>query len=72
MMDFLNAYPDVIANSFEDVPQSNVEVRHKFELTTNQSIFQKLRRIAPADNEVIKEEVDCILEASIIAGTESS
>ena len=48
MMDLLGDYSDVIAETFEKVRPSNVEVRHKFELTTDQPIFQKLRRVPPA------------------------
>ena len=34
-------YTDVIAESFDDVRPSNAELRHEFELMSNQRIFQK-------------------------------
>ena len=72
LMDLLGDYPDVIAETFEDVRPSNVDVRHKFELTNDRPIFQKLRRVPPAYNAVIKKEVDHLLETGIITRTESS
>ena len=70
--DLFEEYPDVIAESFDDVRPSNVNVMHKFELTTNQPIFQKLRRVPPAYNEIIKKEVDRMLKAGIITRIESA
>ena len=37
--DLFEEYPKVIAEYFDDVRSSNVEVRHKFELIPDQSIF---------------------------------
>lgn len=47
-------------------------MKHKFELATDHPIFQKLHRV-PADyNQVIKSEVDKLLETGIITRNESS
>lgn len=35
----------VVANFFDNVRPSNVMVQHKFELTTDQPILQKFRRV---------------------------
>ena len=65
-------YTDVIANSFDDVRPSKVMIRHKFELTTDEPIFQQVRRMPPAYNEIVRKEVDRMLAAGIITPVESS
>ena len=70
--DTFEEYSDVTAESFDAVRPSNADVRHKFELKTDQSILQKLRRVQPAYNAVIKKDVDRMLDAGIITRIESS
>ena len=43
----LSKYPEVFANSFEDVRPSTVAVIHRFELTSNNPIHQNARRMWP-------------------------
>lgn len=45
---------------------------HKFELTSGDPIFQKLRRVPPAYNEIIRKEFDRMLAAGIIKPVESA
>ena len=40
--DLFEEYPDVIAESFDDVRPSNVNVRQKFDLTTDQPVSRSL------------------------------
>ncbi len=65
------SYPDVIAHSFDDVRLSTFKVKHKFELTLDQPIFLRLKRIPPAHNGTVKKEVERVLNAAIIAPVES-
>ena len=70
--DLFAEYGDIIANSFDHIRPSKVETKHKFELTTDEPIFQKNRRAPPAYNLVIRKEIDRMLEAGIITPVESS
>ncbi len=65
------SYPDVIAYSFDDVRPSKCKVKHKFELTSDQPIFQRLKGLLPNNNETVKKEVERMLNAGIISPVES-
>ena len=65
-------YADVIARSLDDVRPSRVSTKRKFELKSEEPIFQKLRRAPPSYNEIIRHEVDRMLKAGIITPVESS
>ncbi len=65
-------HPGVIASSFEDVRLTTVSVKHSFELTTNNPIYQKARRMSPTHNEIVRKEVDRVLAAGIITPVKSS
>ncbi len=67
----LRDYPEVIANSFEDVRPSRVSVMHRFELTSENPMYQKARRMSPPHNEIIRKEIDRMLAAGIITPLES-
>ena len=54
MKGLLLKYSDVIAESFDDVRPAKVQTRHKFELTTDKPIFQQVRRMPPAYNEIVR------------------
>lgn len=63
-------YVDRNVNSFDDVRPWKVNVLHKFELTTEKHISQKTGRVLPEYNEVIRKEVNMMLEAEIITPVE--
>ncbi len=65
-------YPEVIANSFGDVRPSTVSVTHRSELTSENPIYQKARRMSPSQNEIVRKEIDRMLAAGIITPVESS
>ena len=65
------SYPDVIAHAFDDVRPSKCKVNHKFELTSDQPIFWRLRRLPPAHIEAVKKEVERMLNAGTITPVES-
>ncbi len=65
------SYPDVIAHAFDDVRPSKCKVKHMFELTSDQPIFRRLRRLPPAHNETFKKEVERMLNAGTITPVES-
>ena len=64
-------YPEVIANPFEDVRPATVSVTHRFELTPDNPICQKARRMSPSHNEIVRNEIDRMLRAGIITPVES-
>ncbi len=41
--DLFQSYPEVIAYSFDDVRTSKCKMTHRFELTSDEPIFQKFR-----------------------------
>ncbi len=65
-------HPEVVANSFEDVRQSTVSVTDGFELTSENPIYQKARRMPPSHNEIVRKEIDRKLLAGIVTSFESS
>ena len=64
--------PEVTANSFEDVRPSIVSVTHRFELTSENLIYQKARRMSPSHDDIVRKEIDRTLAAGIITLVESS
>lgn len=50
---FISRYPEVMASSFEEIRPSMVSVAHRFELKSNNPIYQRVRRIAPEHNEFL-------------------
>ena len=66
------SYPDVIAHSFDDIRPSICNVTHDFELVSEESTSQKLHRLTPNYNEVVKEEVDRMLKAEINTPVDSA
>ncbi len=65
-------YPEVIANSIEDVRPSTVSVTHRFELTSENPIYQKAIRMSPSHNDIVRKEIDRMLAAGIITPVKSS
>ena len=57
---------------FNNVNPSNLNIRHKFELMTEQSLFQQLRTAPPSYKEIIKKAEDRMPDAGIITRFESS
>lgn len=49
-----------------------MEDRHKFELTSDDPILQKMRQVPPAYNEIMRKEIDHILAAGVITPLESA
>ncbi len=66
------SYPHVIAYSFDDIRPSKCKTTHRFELTSEEPIFQKLRRLPPKFNDIMKKEIDRMLTAGIITPVEPS
>ena len=66
------SYPDVIAYSFDEVRPSKCRTAHRFELTSDEPIFPKLRRLPPKFNDIVKKEVGHMLNAGIITPVEFS
>ena len=58
--------------SFDDVQPSKCRSTHRCELTPDEPIFQKLRRLTPKFNGIIKKEVDGMFNLGIITPEESS
>ena len=64
--------PREIAHSVDNFRPNRCKVTHKFELMSKASISQKLRRLPPPYNKVVKKELDNTLEAGIITPVESA
>ncbi len=60
-------HPEVSANSFEDLKPSTISVTHRFELTSENPVYQKAGRMSPSVH-----EIDRMLLAGIITPVESS
>ena len=65
-------HSEVIAPSFKDVRPSTVPVTHRFELTSDNPMYQKPRRISRSYNEIVRKETDRMISACIITAVESS
>ncbi len=64
-------YPEVIPDLFEDVRLSKVSVTHRFELASENPIYQKERKMSPSHNEIVRKEIDCMLAAGVITPVKS-
>ncbi len=64
------SYPNVMAHSFDGVRPSKFKVKHKFELKSDQLIFQRLRCLTPFHNEAVKKEAKRMLNAGITTPVE--
>ena len=62
---------DLIAHSFDDIRLSRFEFAQKFELISDEPISQRLRRIHPSYNQIVKKDVDRMLLAGIVTPVES-
>ena len=62
----------MIAHSFDYVKPSKCMVTHNFELISEEPISQRSRGLLPAYNEIVKKEVDPMLQAGIITPFESA
>ncbi len=51
-------HPEVNPNSFEEVRPSTVSFTHRLELTSENPIYQKVMRISPSHNDLVRNEVD--------------
>ena len=71
IVNILRKYAEVISYSFKDVRPSIVAVTHRFELTSNNPMYQKARRMSRMHNEIVHEEVDRMLAAGIMTPVES-
>lgn len=60
--ELFETYKNVIANSLDDVRPCMVMVRLKFEFTSEKPIFQNLRRVPPTYNQIIRKELDRLLQ----------
>ena len=67
----IEKYPEVVANSFEDVPPSTMSANHSFVLTSNNPIYQKSRRMSSAHHEIVKKEFEQMCKTGIITQVES-
>ncbi len=65
-------HPEGIANSFRDMRPSMVSVTHRFKLMSENSIYQKARRMSSSRNKIVHKEIDRMLLAGIITPVESS
>ena len=59
------SYTDVIAYSFDDLRPSRFEVAYNFEWITEEPISERLRRLLSAYNEIVRREMDRMLEVGI-------
>ncbi len=65
-------HSEVIADSFEEGKPPTVSVTHRFELTSENPIYQKARWMSPSHNEIVRKEIDRMLVAGITTPVESS
>ncbi len=66
------SYQGVIAYSFNDVRPYKCKATHRFEFTSEDPKFLRLRRLCPKFYDIVKKEVDRMLNADIITPVESS
>ena len=66
------SYPEVIVPSFDDVKPPKFKVTHKFESISEEPISQRLRRLPPTYNEIVKKEVYRMLQEGTITPDESA
>ncbi len=68
----IREHSEVIDNLFEDVRPSTVSDTHHFELTLENPIYQKARRMSSPHNEIVCKEIDRVILAGIVSTIESS
>ena len=66
------SYPDVISHSVDNVKPSKCRLTHEFESILEEPISQTLHLLPPSYNEVVKKEVDRMLEAGIVTPVKSA
>ena len=49
-----------------------MSVTHRFELTSENPMYQKARRVSPSHNDIVRKEIDRMLAVGIITPVESS
>ncbi len=49
-----------------------MSVTHRFELTSENQIYQKARRMSPSHNDIVRKDIDRMLAAGIITTVRSS
>lgn len=57
---------EVITESLFDIRHSSVPIVNSFELTDEKPIYNSGRRLAPKQNQIIREGLDKMLEARVI------
>ena len=57
---------DIVAWCLEDLRPAKVPVTHSFDLTDENPIYHRNRRLSPKHNQVVREEIDKMLKAGII------
>ena len=62
----------IIAWSFHDLRKADVPVKHSFELEDDTPVYHQPRRLSPKHNEVVRSEIDRMLEAGIITPASSA
>ena len=62
---------DVVAQSLSDLRPASVPTVHHFTLTDYRPIRQKVRRMHPDHQEIVKDQIDKMLKAGIIKPVES-
>ena len=67
----LLSYPNVIEQAIDELRSWKWEFRHKFKLFSEEPILQKIRRMPPSHNKIIKKEIHPMLQADITSSVES-
>ena len=62
----------IVAWSFHDLRKADVPVKHSFELEDDTPVYHQPRRLSPKHNEVVRSEIDRMLEAGIITPASSA
>ncbi len=57
---------DIVAESLDDLRPATVPTTHYFSLSSDNPIYHRARRLPPQHNEIVKKEVDRMLDAGII------
>jgi hypothetical protein len=62
---------DLFAEKFEDIPGTNVDIKHEIKLTDYTPVRQRPYRHSPRDNEIIEKQVKGMLAGGIIERSRS-
>lgn len=62
----------VVASSLNDLGPVNVPVEHSFQLTDNNPVYHRGRRMAPKHNELVRDELQKMLRAGIVTSATSA